>query len=280
MTNTKENLMVKFTDKLEFKLTAGFIFLILSVSCLMFFYTFSETKKALKNTIQDELITLAQVIASGIDGNSFLKLQEGTEKTKAFTDLRDRLYAAQVSSRDIKFIYTFRYNDDKSVKFVVDAEYGTSKDAAAPGELYTDITPQMMEGLHKPSVEKEFSMDKWGTVMSGYAPIFDSKGSPVGAVGVDMSSAKVLDKQKFIGSTLYLVFFLSILIAAIIIELFSKTIIRDIKKLNAAANDISKGSMDAKIEVKRNDEIGELADSFSRMSASLKIMMMDDLKNK
>lgn len=116
--------------------------------------------------------------------------------------------------------------------------------------------------------------------MSGYAPIFDSRGSPVGAVGVDMSCSKVLDKQNFIGSTLHLIFFLAILITAIIIELFSKTIIRDIKKLNAAANEISNGSMDTKIEVQRADEIGELAESFSRMAASLKIMMMDDDKKK
>lgn len=268
--------MIKFTDKLEFKLTAGFIFLILAVSCLMFFYTFSETKKALKTSIQDELITLAQVISANIDGNTFSTIKEGDENKKSFINLRDYLYAAQFSNRDIKFVYTYRFNDDKSVKFVIDAEYGHSKDAAAPGELYTDISPQMMEGLSKASVENEFSADKWGTFMSGYAPIFDSKGSPVGAVGVDMSSAKVLDKQKFIGSTLYLIFFLAILIAGIIIEMFSKTIIRDIKKLNSAANEISSGSLDTKIEVKRNDEIGELAESFSRMAASLKIMMMDD----
>jgi adenylate cyclase len=272
--------MTKFINKLEVKLTASFILLILLISCLTFFYTFSETKKALKSTIQDELLALAQVVASGIDGDKFAGIKEGDAEKPAFISIRDRLFAAQNSSRDIKYIYTYRFNDDKSVKFIIDAAYGHGPDAAAPGEIYTDITPQMMEGLSKASVESEFSTDKWGTFMSGYAPIFTSGGTPVGAVGVDMSSAKVMEKQNFIGSTLYLIFFLALLFCTIIIEMFSKTIIRDINKLNKAANEISTGSMDTVIDIKRNDEIGELADSFSRMEASLKIMMMDEDKKK
>jgi adenylate cyclase len=272
--------MVKLFDKLEFKLTAAFVFLVLAVSLLTFFYTYAETKKAIKNTIQEELITLAQVVSSNIDGDKFEKLGEKNSGSKEFTALRDYLYTAQSSNKDIKFIYTYRANDGKTVKFVVDAEYGHSPDAAAPDEIYSDITGPMMEGLVRASVENEFSTDKWGTFMSGYAPVFNSKGSPVGAVGVDMSSAKALAKMDFIGSTIFLIFFLSILIVGIIIEVFSRTIIADIQKLNRAANEISSGNLNARIDVKRNDEIGELADSFSRMVASLKIIMMDDDKKK
>jgi HAMP domain-containing protein len=56
--------------------------------------------------------------------------------------------------------------------------------------------------------------------------------------------------------------------------LFSRTIIRDIHRLNAAANAISMGNTEAVVEVERQDEIGELAQSFGRMLASLKIMML------
>ena len=58
--------------------------------------------------------------------------------------------------------------------------------------------------------------------------------------------------------------------------LFSQTIIRDINKLNRTATKISLGQMDVTVDVKRHDEIGELAESFSRMQASLKIMMGHD----
>ena len=61
-----------------------------------------------------------------------------------------------------------------------------------------------------------------------------------------------------------------------IIIIFSLTIIRDIKKLNRVAAEISTGNTKVTVDVRRKDEIGELADSFDRMVASLKIMIEDE----
>jgi HAMP domain-containing protein len=272
--------MTKFLNKLEVKLTASFILLILAISGLTFFYTFNETKNALKNILQAELKAVACVVSSQINGDTFEKIRPGDEKKQLFTLIRDDMYAAEKSNPDIKYIYTYRANDEKSVKFVVDSEYGISKDAAGIDEIYKDITPEMIEGLKQTTAESVFSTDKWGTFLSGYAPIKNSKGVLVGAVGVDMLSKTVIEKEKFIGFTLVIIFLIAVLIAGLIILYFSGTIIRDIKKLNKVANDISTGNMDVHMEVKRNDEIGELAESFGRMVASLKIMMMDDTKKK
>jgi adenylate cyclase len=52
--------------------------------------------------------------------------------------------------------------------------------------------------------------------------------------------------------------------------------IRDIRALNDSAEKISTGDTNVLVTVVRNDEIGELASSFSRMVSSLKIMMMDE----
>ena len=67
----------------------------------------------------------------------------------------------------------------------------------------------------------------------------------------------------------------SIAVAAVIVGFFSVTIIRDIKKLNTTAEEISKGNMNVTVNVNRKDEIGDLAESFSRMVASLKFMMSE-----
>jgi len=58
------------------------------------------------------------------------------------------------------------------------------------------------------------------------------------------------------------------------------TIIKDIKKLNKSAEEISKGNTNFTVDVNRKDEIGELADSFSRMIASLKFMILDQKEKK
>jgi len=88
-----------------------------------------------------------------------------------------------------------------------------------------------------------------------------------------MLASTVTERENFIGNTTYLFIGIGILVATLVIGVFSLTIIRDIKKLNRAAQKISSGETDVVIDIKRKDEIGELADSFSRMLVSSKIMM-------
>lgn len=61
-------------------------------------------------------------------------------------------------------------------------------------------------------------------------------------------------------------------LAAIIILTywFSKTIIRPITHLTQVANRISMGDLDTRVEIKTRDEVGLLAESFSRMQESLR----------
>ncbi len=276
--------MAKLGNSLQTKLTVSFVALILIISGMSFFYTYEETKTALKETLGGQLKSVASVIATQIDGDAMIKLKPGDEKTKDFFKMRDQLLAMQKSDQDIKYIYTYVQGKGKSVKFIIDATYGQpgAEEPASIGDNYDETTPEMLAGLKYPAAEKTFSTDKWGSFMSGYAPVKDSKGKNVGAVGVDMLSAKVLQKQDFIGGTIYFVIGIAVIIAGLIILLFSATIIRDINKLNKLAENVSTGQIDQDVDVKRKDEIGELADSFQRMIVSLRIMKMypDEKKDK
>jgi HAMP domain-containing protein len=275
----REHIMSKMLNSLQTKLTLSFVILILVVSSLTFFYTFGETKKALKEIVRTELVALSSLVAAdlnGKDGDVLGALKVGDEKSPSFIELHAKLRRFKASHPDIKYVYTMRKVGEE-VQFIVDADYGNEKDpGAAIGEKYEDTTPALLKGFEKPVAEKEFSTDKWGTLMSGFTPIRDSKNMIVGLVGIDMASNLVMEKQRFLGNTIYVIMGVGVLFAALIIMLFSATIIKDIKKLNTVANEISMGNTDVNMDVVRKDEIGELADSFGRMVASLKIMMSQD----
>jgi HAMP domain-containing protein len=271
--------MTKIINSLQTKLTISFIVLILVVSTLTYFFTFKETKKGLKEITQTELIALSSVIANELSGTlaeEMSLLRPGDESSEKFISLVAKLDSIRNAHSDIKYLYTMK-KDAGKLFFMVDADYGNPDDPGAGiGEQYEDFNDKMMAAFDKPSVDNEFTTDKWGTLLSGYAPIHDPKGNLVGIVGVDMSSDLVVAKQNFIGKTIYIIIAVSILLAASFIFFFSKTIIKDIRKLNNIANDISMGNMSVSMDVERKDEIGELAESFGRMVASLKIMMMTD----
>ncbi|WOF16665.1 HAMP domain-containing protein [Methanoplanus sp. FWC-SCC4] len=267
--------MVKWYNSIMTKLTVSFLILIVVISGMSFFYTYGETKTALKDTTQDELTSLASVIATQIDGDLLSTLKEGDENSPEFIKLRDQLYKIQESSDEILYVYTMRKIGDK-VAYVVDAEYGIfDDDTSGINEIYETPSKEMFIGFDKPVSEKEFTYDEWGVVISGYAPVLNSKGETVGIVGIDMDSQKVIDRQNFIGNIIYIIILISVLIAGGFIAMFARSMIRDIHTLNATANKISMGDTGVNIDIKRNDEIGLLAESFGRMVASLKIMMMD-----
>lgn len=268
---------MKSINSLQTKLTASFVILILVVASLTFLITFRSTKTALKELTQSELLSLAAVIASQLGGetaDAMQQLKVGDENTPTFARIRDQLLAIRTSHPGIRYIYTMKKESDQ-ITFLVDPDFGNEKDpGGAIGEVYEGTAGNLEKGFIKPAVDDAFTTDRWGTFLSGYAPITNSQGTIIGIVGVDMTKTLVIEKQNFIGNTIYIVMVAGILLAGLFILLFSKTIIRDIHKLNNAANAISLGDTDVHVDVERKDEIGELAESFGRMVASLKIMMM------
>jgi adenylate cyclase len=263
--------MTRFFNSLKTKLTVSFILLILLISGMAYLYTFNQTKKALKEQMRCELISVASAAASAIDGDLHQRIMPGGEQGPEFQKVASLLSLIRKNNPKITYIYTMRKTAGGAA-FVVDPD---PEEPAAIGQDYDEVNDEMLAGFEKPSADNEFVTDQWGTFLSGYAPIKDSLGNPVGLVGVDMSSREVIARQEFIGRTIYLIIGLAVLFAGMIILLFSATIIRDVNRLNSIANRISMGDMEVRMDVRRHDEIGDLAESFGRMVASLKIMMAE-----
>ena len=153
----------------------------------------------------------------------------------------------------------------------------TAEDAAAGiGQIYGQPEDRLFDALSAPSVSDAIYTDEFGSYLSAYAPLRDANSQTAFIVGADMDASKVIERENFIGNTIYYIMGGAVLVAGVIIGLFSLTIIKDIKKLNKTADEISKGNTNVSVDVRRKDEIGELADSFGRMVASLKIMMDSD----
>lgn len=263
--------MVKWYNSLTTKLVVCFVVLVLVISGLMFFYTYGETKNALKESIRDNLGDVSGTMASQINSTVIGELKAGDENNADYQGLVAQLRLMRNLSNDITNVYIFKVDGDNLTFLADDAEDGP----ALIGETYNSSDlKQVQNALVAPTASSDFYTDIWGTFMSGYAPIKDVNGTTVAVLGVDMTADKVLDRQNFIGNTIYAIFIASALIAALLIGYISVTIIRDLKKLNMVAEKISKGDMSAEVDVRRKDEIGLLSDSFSRMVGSLKFEMM------
>ncbi len=70
---------------------------------------------------------------------------------------------------------------------------------------------------------------------------------------------------------------ISVAVAAVLVSILSRYIVRPIRDISYAAGELSRGNFDWRVKPKTQDEIGELAESFNKMAEDLKLQ--DGLRN-
>jgi adenylate cyclase len=267
--------IVKIANSLQTKLIISFVALIVVIAGGTYLYTFDQTKQALLQSTQDDLVQIIGIASTQFtvqEIDQIGQLKPGDDQTPVYLALKTKLQRMRSVSPNVSNLYIMQIQGDKVVFLVDDAE----DQPALIGEVYEQPEPRVFLANKSIQVSENLYTDEFGTFLSGYAPILGTSGSSTLIIGADILADTVVQRENFIGNTIYFVMGFAILIAGLIIGLFSLTIIRDIKKLNRVAEKISLGDTDVAVDVHRKDEIGDLAASFGRMVASLKIMMAAD----
>ena len=82
--------MVRFYNSLQFRLTVSFILLILLITGLTYFSTYNEAKKALKETVREELTEVIGIASTQVKGDilkKMLLLKAGDEETAEYKEI-------------------------------------------------------------------------------------------------------------------------------------------------------------------------------------------------
>ncbi len=157
------------------------------------------SSSTIRANYHQNLIGLAQTAASMIDPALQTTIRRpdqinGPDYQRAVAPLR----RMRASVADVHYIYTV-VQDHSQVRFVLDASLpGVGQNGVADQsgvwEIYDERDPAMLKALGNgvragvaAATDEPFS-DKWGTFMTGWAPIFDADGGQIGAVGVDVDA--------------------------------------------------------------------------------------------
>lgn len=142
------------------------------------------------------LTTMAIAAAQQVDAGLHQSLTDpdqlnGAEYLRAVEPLR-RMRSALP---DVRYIYTMVPDADQ-VRFVLDAalpgdnDTDGVEDQAGLLELYEDEDPFLVATLRtgQPTATPEPLTDKWGTFMTGWAPLLDEQGVQYGVLGIDVDA--------------------------------------------------------------------------------------------
>lgn len=166
---------------------------ILAISSLGLFYTWHAAREGQLRAIRSELLQLARVAATQVDGSAHRTMKSdaqagGLEHLK----LLEPLVAFHKATTDIIYVYTAILQGEQ-IYFVLGTDYlYRAVDDDLPPEAimapYNTPDPALRHALkyHEPAVNEHPVQEALRSYMSAYAPFFDSKGEFVGVVGIDM----------------------------------------------------------------------------------------------
>ncbi len=126
--------------------SVAFVILIIVLSGGLVYSVSTGTKDTVYGEVQEQLISVASVTASQIDGDALARIQSGDEDTADFIRIRDQLRRTKEATPNILYIYTMRRGGD-AIEFVVDGDYGYAADAAPIGEPYPEAEPELFSVL-------------------------------------------------------------------------------------------------------------------------------------
>lgn len=272
--------------RLKILLTFTLLFLVIISGTYYWFFTFSM-QRAITRVVEDLDVLLTGAV-SQIDGDAFEALAaEGEVNADGYSD--DARYWAhaetlgEIARIDPRSgLYTFIAGPrEEELVFI-----GSNGAVADPpwGVLFRevcyedpecgDLTPNL-EAIRTGEIihDTQIYEDRWGSWISGYAPIRNSANEVVGALGVDFRADYVIQIRSILETTFLLAFIITLIACVVVVILISRRMTQQVLRLTTYAERIGEGDYDLDLApLKRNrfpDEITTLANVFDIMISKI-----------
>lgn len=210
---------------------------------------FLRGRAIMEERLKQHLRDTAAVAAQQFDAATLDDI-DGPEdmESAAFRDVVTRLRNIREEIPNIRFAYLMRRTEEPLLlTFIADADslagdeeldrnhnasVEEAEEASYPGDPYdiTDVPALQGAAFSGPAVDEEITVDQWGKLISGYAPIRRQDGTVAAVLGVDMAADDYLRLAQSIFSpvALLLVVLAGIFLAAYVFLYLRR---REIEKL-------------------------------------------------
>ena len=264
--------MIDFRLSLKDKFTlliASVVFLCIAIISLNSYF---KSKDNLIESIRSELKDMASGLALSIDAQEVEKATAGSENSNVYSVLKQKLYHfTLIGDGKINRAYIMALTNKKDVlEFVVDNELESKGKKIHLRDKYNiSKFEELKKAIAFATADKNIIQDKWGSRLSGYAPIHDKQGRPVAILGIDMKAADIEKLKRDILDIALLYLLFGAVSALILGRIGASTIVGPIMALSTGVKEIQAKKYGTLINLHRNDEIGELIKVFNEMSAKL-----------
>ena len=264
--------------RLRIRIAFSFLAIGSLVAAIVAFSLYSATRAQILSQIQQRALLAVNMAAIQQNGDLHSTLvNEGL----VYNAIRNRNQQILKTDPDITSIYTMRLDENGNIYFVVDVirdDLSVLRGPASLGEFYTEATPllvQSVSSMEQAIVEDGIYTDSWGDSISAYAPFYRSDGEVEGIIGVDISANAINAAQQQVLNVTLLTFLIIIPITILIGLILGTMTARPLEEISQSAEKIITGDFSQEVNPGIQDEIGELAVSFNKMSEQMRTLIAD-----
>ncbi|MBU1864038.1 MAG: HD domain-containing protein [Candidatus Omnitrophica bacterium] len=262
-----------FKTSFKVKLIVVFVFLSLIISSISLYMMYRKTVHSQMEHLKASLLMTATLGAKLIDGDAHknINLEPRSIQTEPYKRIKKQLTLIRKANPLIRYVYTIgKSKDGQQLFFVVDSAH-IEELFSYPGDRYDSINEiDVMRAFESPQVNKKLLKDRWGSYLSGYAPIGDSSGNTIAVLGLDMSGETIEAARHTVQQSSVAIFILCIILSIVLGYILAVHLMNPITVLVEGTKNIARGNFNYKVAVKTKDELGKLAESFNQMSDALK----------
>jgi len=260
---------INLKDKLTL-LIASIVFLCILVFSLNSYY---RARQVMFESLRNDLRDTAAALALTIDAGQVRRVLAGSDRSPAYWALKRQLHSfTELGDRKIFGAYVLVVSGKRNVlRFAADDELTNEASMAGLREEYhIEHYPQLQLAFGGPTADVKLTADKWGRWLSGYAPVYEKHGAPVAILGLDMRAADVerLRRDILLDALTYLA--LGLALALLLGWLGAATITGPLSALINKVREMKEKNYAAPLNIKRNDELGDLIGVINEMSSKLK----------
>jgi len=245
------------------------VFIVLFISGILYYKITSD--QFLENK-RDEVEKLAAVSSLFIDGDIHKSFNsEADMKSEEFKEMKSKMEGALKNSKAL-YLYTLIKKGDKT-EFVVDA----SEDPSSLGDEYSLMASMKDAFDGKVSSDREIYTDEWGSVLSGYAPVYDSDNKIIAIVGVDISADDIMEFSKRLINNIIITMIIGMILTIIFAFIIAGNIVRPLNRLLSKFTELNShgGDLTREITVESSDEIAKLSEEINKFIKNIREIVIN-----
>ncbi len=221
----------------------------------------SQTRKSMKQAIQQRMLDAANSAAASIDGDVLETVTEDDKDSEGYQAIFNTLDTFRRSIK-LEYIYGLKPSGDDTFTFTIDPDPDDPAEFGSEAET-TDAMRLAAEGTA--AVDQEPYEDQWGRFYSAYSPVFNSSGEVVGIIAADFSAEWFEKEISRHVITTTIIAACTMMISIIIILILIGNMKKGFRTLNHKLCDLADGSGDLSKEiiVTSGDEFEVIADSMN-----------------